>query len=184
MKITAVRHGETMGNVRHIVESRTGGKLDSLGLEQAKAVADQLRHGRFQAAYSSDLHRCIETARAVVAPHPGLEITLTKRLRERNQGVYEGRSWEDLPWFEFEGENLAAEIPGGESWLGVHRRIGAFINDIYAQHSEAEVLFVTHGGPIKSLRAHLGGLSLGQSVDETVLNGTVWRWEMGAPVEL
>lgn len=182
MQIIVVRHGETEGNVRRIVESRTHGVLTAAGTAQAEQVAERLRGEGIDALYVSDLQRCVDTAAIIARHHLHLVLQQTKRLRERNQGIYEGGSWGDLPWLNFEGEYLAHPIPGGESWLDVEVRIGTFLNDIFADRRDQTVLLVTHGGPVKAMRALLGGMSLRQSVDERVLNGEIYRWEMSEPL--
>jgi len=182
MKIMAIRHGETEGNVLHLVESRTGGKLTEDGIRQAGEIAGRLDGWHFGAMYSSDLQHCVDTAEVITRSLARTALILTDKLRERNQGVYEGWYWDDLPWLGREGERLAAKIPDGESWLAVQQRIGAFVNELYQEDPAQEVLFVTHSGPIKVLRALYGGISLRESVDRPVHNGTIWQWGMDRPV--
>lgn len=182
MKVIVVRHGETEGNVRRIVESRTHGVLTPVGILQAEAASERLQNEAIDALYTSDLQRCVDTAEIIAQHHPKLALCRTVRLRERNQGMFEGGHWDDLPWLNFEGDHLAHPIPGGESWLEVEARIGNFLNDLITSHSGQTVLLVTHGGPIKAMRSLLGGMSLRQSVDERVLNGEIYRWEMSEPL--
>jgi len=182
MKIFAVRHGETEGNVRRVVESRTHGVLTPAGIAQAEAASKLLHDEMIDALYTSDLQRCVDTAEIIAQHHPKLVLCRTVRLRERNQGIFEGGHWDDLPWLNFEGDYLAHPIPGGESWLDVEARIGGFLNDLVASHTGQTVLLVTHGGPIKAMGALLGGMTLRQSVDERVLNSEIYRFEMDNPI--
>lgn len=181
MIITAVRHGETIGNVEHLVQSRTGGELTLLGIEQARALGATLRDQDFDAVYVSDLARCQQTADYICEFLPKRPRFTTEQLRERSQGIYEGKCWEDLPWLEFEGDNLATQIPGGESWLQVEKRVADFLNEIYLKHPQEHVLLVTHGGVMKALRALLSDMDLRTSVDEMVPNGSALTWEMLSP---
>jgi broad specificity phosphatase PhoE len=183
MYIVAIRHGETEGNVKHIVQSRTGGKLTQRGREQAVDAGSQLLGERFDAIYSSDLQRCIETAELVMDNLPGVAFIPTEQLRERGLGVYEGGSWEAVPWSELEGDNLAASVPEGESWLKVEERVASFINEIYEQYPQGRVLFITHAGPIKALRSLAEGISLRESIDMPIENASIWRGEIAAPVK-
>lgn len=176
MDIIAVRHGETEGNVRHIVESRSPGVLSTAGTVQARQAAQALRYERIEAIYSSDLRRCTDTAQIIAAYHPGTGLMPREDLRERNQGMYEGGRWEAVPYTRFEGANLHVRIPGGESWCDVEQRMRALVCELAAAHQAGAVLLVTHGGPIKALRALLGGISLADSVDEPVQNAAIYRW--------
>ncbi len=178
MKIIAVRHGETEGNVQHLVQSRTHGKLTETGIAQAAAAAEALRRVQIDAVYTSDLQRAVDTALILAEHHDEAELHFDSTLRERDHGRYEGSHWEDIPNEFFEGTNLDNPMPDGESWYDVHRRIGRWLNDLYRIHPDDTVLLVTHGGPVKAMRTLLTGMTLRQSVDEPVPNGSVWRWEM------
>src|SRR5690242_21943143 len=88
MKVIVVRHGETYGNVNRIIESRSHGRLTFHGMEQARAVAEQLRHERIGIVYSSNLQRALDTAFIVSEFHPAASLIPVHDLRERNQGIY------------------------------------------------------------------------------------------------
>jgi broad specificity phosphatase PhoE len=182
MKLTVVRHGESEGNVLHLVQSHTDGMLTEIGHMEAEETARLLSSERFDIAYSSDLGRCMETTDILLRYHPGAQRVFTTRLRERDQGDYEGRQWEDLPWFGKEAECLATKVPNGESWLQTRQRIGSLVNEVYHLHPTGNVLFVTHGGPIKVLHSLLGGVSLKEAVDTPIGNATISRWQMQRPV--
>jgi broad specificity phosphatase PhoE len=66
MHITAIRHGETEGNILHRVESHTGGTLTETGRERARAAADQLAGRNFDIVYISDLQCCVQTATIII----------------------------------------------------------------------------------------------------------------------
>src|SRR5690606_24497129 len=97
MKITAVRHGQTTGNINKIVESRVGGVLTDRGIEQAIALANTLKNETFNTVYCSDLQRCQDTAKHILVHHPELSLQLRPQLRELDKGIYNGRTWHDLP---------------------------------------------------------------------------------------
>jgi broad specificity phosphatase PhoE len=107
MKITAVRHGETEGNIKRIVQSHTGGRLTERGREQAKQTGSQLAGEEFNAIYVSDLRRCIETIEIMM---PNARYIPTMQLRERSNGIYDGRSWDDLPVSIFEGSDITTRV--------------------------------------------------------------------------
>jgi probable phosphoglycerate mutase len=95
MKLICIRHGETQWNV----EGREMGQLDSpltpLGLRQAEAIADRLGKLEFDALYSSDLGRAVQTAEAI-ASRCGRDIRLDAGLRERNMGIFQGLTLEEM----------------------------------------------------------------------------------------
>lgn len=177
MKLTVIRHGETVGNVQHLVQSHTGGELTELGRKQAAGAAQQIDVARFTAVYCSDLRRCIQTAEIVVGDDA--QLTLAPKLRERDLGAYEGKHWEDVPFVEYEGEYVGKRMPDGESWMDVYCRIGKLLNELYAKHANEPILLVTHGGPVKAIRALLTpNISLAESIDMPILNGSIFEAEM------
>ena len=74
-----VRHGETVDNVRQIMQGQTQGKLTPNGIEQARALAAELKDTPIDVFVSSELKRalrydsnnnsdkhCIETSERIV----------------------------------------------------------------------------------------------------------------------
>src|SRR5438477_2725836 len=95
MKLFAVRHGETEWNL----ERREIGQLDShlspRGILQAQRLAKRLSGINFDALYTSDLGRAVQTAEII-----GLEchksVTVDAGLRERHMGVFQGLTEEEM----------------------------------------------------------------------------------------
>ena len=90
-----VRHGETVDNVRQIMQGQTQGELTEHGREQAAEVRDQMRTEKIDAVVASDLRRSVQTAEIIAEPH-GLMVDQTPLLRERDWGGFTGRYIPDL----------------------------------------------------------------------------------------
>ena len=84
-----VHHGETDWNRDGRWQGGSDTRLNDLGREQARALADEL-DGNIDVVYSSDLARARETA-DIVAAKLQLEVRVDPRLRERSFGENEGR---------------------------------------------------------------------------------------------
>ena len=184
MKVIVVRHGETFGNISHIVESRTHGRLTYHGKEQAQAAAYELKDEPVDIVYCSNLQRCVDTALILADYHPAATLVPLYQLRERNHGGYEGKRWEDVPFEDYEGAYLHQRMPGGESWHDVERRVGVLLNELYTRHAAATVLLVTHTGPVKAIRSLLGGVPLRESVEQYVGNASTHYFIMNAPTRM
>ena len=74
-----------MDNVRQIMQGQTQGELNEKGREQARQVAERLAGEQVDAVVASDLHRAIQTAEIIAAPHD-LPVLTTPLLRERDWG--------------------------------------------------------------------------------------------------
>jgi len=84
-----IRHGESEGNVQHILQGQTNSNLTKTGIKQAKNLAKKLKKIKFDSAYSSDLVRAYNTALIISRPHK-LKVTKNQLLREMSFGKYEG----------------------------------------------------------------------------------------------
>ena len=85
------RHGQTEENIARIFQGHMPGTLTVEGIAQAEALRDTLRNISLDAVVSSDLKRCVDTARIAVEGRnlPWEKMVL---LREIDWG-----SWTGLP---------------------------------------------------------------------------------------
>ena len=90
MKLILVRHGETIENVKGIMQGHIHGKLSDLGKKQAKKLALRFKEEKINAIYSSDLARASDTTKEIAKFHKKAKIILVKELRERNLGDWAG----------------------------------------------------------------------------------------------
>lgn len=151
-----VRHGESaLGRAR-----RYAGHLDSPLTSRGRSQVLRLRT-LFQKLgpeiiVSSDLGRCLETARILA---PDLEILTSPSLRELDFGEWDGRTsgscrrrdrerfdeWMRDPW--------ATRTPGGEClrqlWIRVRRCVASLVH----RFKNRKLAIITHAGPIRALLA-------------------------------
>ena len=88
MHIVFVRHGETAYNASGRYQGHTQISLNERGFQQAHVVAQRLRYTRFDALYSSDLLRAIQTADAIAQYH-SLPVIQHAGFREIDVGLWE-----------------------------------------------------------------------------------------------
>lgn len=178
MKLTVVRHGETTENHDGIIQGQNPGHLSELGITQAQALADTLRTDRFDVIYCSDLQRCIDTAAPICASHAETPIYYAQELREISFGEYQGKLADSLDWQALEGTAITRRVPGGESWIELSQRVLPFINKIYEKHPDQKVLIVTHGGPMRVIRAAVSNLDQEGMIHQPVPNCAVWEFDI------
>ena len=148
-----VRHGETIDNVRQIMQGQTQGQLTEEGVRQAETVRDQLCDVPFGAIIASDLKRSVDTARIIAEPH-GLEVIQTPLLRERDWGGFTGRFIPDL-----KGEVWPDDIETLENLLS---RAGEFIAYVKRTFPGKKVLAVGHGIMNKAVQAVYYGKTMSE----------------------
>jgi len=83
VRIYIVRHGETEENKQKIIQGHLDTALNFEGERQADLVAKALKDIPFDACYSSDLRRAVDTAKRILVYHPGVEVQTQTAVRER-----------------------------------------------------------------------------------------------------
>ncbi len=166
-KLTAVRHGESEGNVTSVYQGTPPGTpLTKRGQTQAEATGAWLKDQGVTVIYCSPLLRTRMTAERIAAA-TGAEIIIDDRLRETGFGPYEGKSIDtsDLALLrERRAKKLASNqpesvfhLPGMESWADVSARMGAFLRETLPRHRGDHVVVVTHADPLQTVRQFFTG---------------------------
>ena len=147
MKIIFVRHGESEGNVSHIINDDPN-RLVSLtprGREQAESASARLREMRFTHAYASQFPRAQQTI-TILLRHHDLEPTIDARLNERISAM------DGLPVHLFNDlvspDPLHLKSEHGETFLQQMDRVRSFLDEVAARHNDGLVLAVSHENPI------------------------------------
>jgi broad specificity phosphatase PhoE len=91
VRLVLWRHGQTAFNAERRFQGQTDIPLNALGRQQAERAARYLAALAPDALYSSDLIRATATAETL-ARLTGLTVQLDKDLRERNGGLWEGKT--------------------------------------------------------------------------------------------
>ena len=160
------RHGETEWNIEHRIQGRGDSPLTSKGIQQAKDLAQKLRHIHFDAVFSSDLTRAKRTAE-VIALDKELAVITAQALRERAFGSFEGKTdsefTQELQDLLDQRDQLVDEArfkfklhPEIETDEEIVSRSLVYLREIAVSNTGKTVLIVTHGGIIRGLLIHLG----------------------------
>lgn len=167
-ELLLIRHGQTDWNVAQRIQGHTNIALNQTGHTQAALLATALAglHSRqpFDALYSSDLERTLQTA-APAAATLMLPIRQDQRLRERHYGVLEGLDTTgQMRRFPEETRLLQSRdpdytLPGGESRNTFFARVLHALHEIAANHQGQRVLVVTHGGALDGAYRAAAGLA-------------------------
>src|SRR3989337_2728452 len=90
MRLILVRHGESEWNRIGRYQGQADAPLSDLGLRQADALANRLRHEQIDAIYTSPLQRARKTAEAIARFHPEIPFTEDPGLHEIHHGEWQG----------------------------------------------------------------------------------------------
>ncbi len=160
-----VRHGQTNGNAADVAHGFYDDELTEKGRAQANLLGERLKNSHFDAIYSSDSIRAVQTAEPLLNLRPDYRVETTPELREKSFGELEGYPWhrikDEFPEILDPEIGSDVKLPGGESDREHMERVARFTNKIIVKHGEdATILVFSHGGSIKAAAVHMCNLRL------------------------
>lgn len=188
LRVYFVRHGETDWNAEGRIQGMTDVTLNEKGLAQSKLLAERLAEERdFIALYTSPLRRAFATGE-IIADRLGLTPVTDGRLVERDMGIVEGLTGEEVQ-VKFPEIHLAwkqgskrVPFPGEEGREGFQQRLGGFLQHVRLSHTDHKVAVVTHGGAMGMIMATVMSLDLERRFPFWFENASFSIVEFGGPV--
>jgi probable phosphoglycerate mutase len=155
-RIVAIRHGETDWNAVGRMQGQLDIGLNDSGRWQAQRLAAALADETFDAIYSSDLKRAVQTAWPL-ADALRQKLHLDAGLRERCFGVFQGLTFDEVAarWPEASRRwrrrepDFAPE--GAESLRAFFDRCIGTARRLAAAHAGQTIALVAHGGVLDCL---------------------------------
>lgn len=114
---------------------------------------------------SSPLQRCRELANHL-ASRRNATLRFDDRLMELHFGAWEGQQWDALAGPELDHwmrHYVTVAPPGGESYQDLANRVEAALNEYLKVAQNQEVVWVTHLGVARAVKAITGSFSLEDS---------------------
>jgi len=147
MKITLVRHGESIANVGHFINDDPSKAVDltEKGRAQAKALALRLNNETFTHAYASEFPRAQQTANILLKSH-ACKLQIDARLNERKSGM-DGMAVH-LFNDQVKLNPLHFKTRSGESFIEQMERVRSFLDELSVRHPDGKILAVSHENPI------------------------------------
>jgi broad specificity phosphatase PhoE len=177
--LVLIRHGQTDWNVEGRWQGQADPPLNERGREQAYHAAEYHKQFGFNALYSSDLSRAMETAQ-IIGQEMGLAVIAEPRLREINLGQWQGMLSADIQaqypdeFRRWHKQPLSAQPPGGETILVLSARVLAAVNEIIARHPKQRIGMVSHEFPIAIVLCRSAGLRL-DHLRSTIPQNGAWN---------
>ena len=174
-KLVLIRHGAT--NMTGTFCGHTDPPLNSVGQEQAQALARLSPKWNIGRIYSSDLKRAIETAHPIAAIN-GLPILVRTELREISFGDWEGRRWSDIraekPDITIPESLLDFCPPGGETFPSFRDRVIRILASIAGECDRQTAAVVTHLGVIYAALSEASSTGRDQAPKYRIEHGSVY----------
>ena len=181
------RHGQTVDNSNAVFSGWRDSKLDKIGIESAKIVAERLKNKRINLAFQTKLSRSKDTLKIVLKYHLECKKIITDdRMIERNYGNLQGMS--HYEFVKKNGVKLYDEYhrsydkapPKGESVKMVEKRVKSFISDLLRliKKEKINVAISAHGNSIRPFRRYFEKLTVEQMMEYYNDYDACWIYEV------
>jgi len=171
LRLLLARHGQTDWNAQHRYQGHAPVPLNQTGRKQAAALGRRLAREGIEAVYSSDLPRAWQTAQ-LIAKANDVPLHAEPLLREMDFGEWQGRTHAEIhvhraqqsldtaPAQARYQEPLSFAPAGGETLGQLAERVSSALETARRTQQGQTVLWVTHGGPLRTLLCLVLGLGL------------------------
>lgn len=186
MRLIIIRHGESEWNRAGLYQGQADAPLSELGVRQAAALAERLRNEPFDYIFASPLQRAALTAEAVAQFHPAVPFIREPAIMEIHHGEWQGLHVDEVRARFGEGlrewrvHPTRAQMPGGESFSNVLKRVLDFKEYLLHEYADKIVLISTHDVVVKILVADALGMDMDRINRIWVTNASISVIEYGA----
>lgn len=160
-RVLLMRHGETPGNKKGIVQGWGDEALSTKGKAQIAALNSILSDKKIDTIYTSDLKSALESAELIGKEH-SIQVQTENNLREQDLGVYQGTNLtaylRTIRRAKKTSDTFCPE--GGEVPETFRKRAIDLFLEIIAKHQGKTILLITHTGVIKCILHYLFGNDL------------------------
>ncbi len=164
-EVILIRHAEVVATWKTVCYGAMDVPLSDIGASASREFARHLAEDWTPThIFHSGLSRTERLATWVGERFPGVPVTVDERLRERNYGEWQGRSWDEA--YASDPDNFHGLVdhpdtyrpPTGETTTEMQRRIVDWYREVVGGPGEKRVIALTHSGPIAALAGHLASV--------------------------
>jgi len=155
VKITYFVHGTTTDNEKNLSSGWNDVALSELGVQQSKDLAEKTKALHFDAIFTSDLRRAIDSAKLTWGDtYP---LITDQRLRECDYGDLNSKPSEEVE--PMQEKAIDIPMPNGESYEMVKDRIKAFLDFLKKDYDGKHIAIVAHKAPQLALDVLIKGMT-------------------------
>lgn len=165
--LVLLRHAKSQDQVENRLSGQHNCPLSTEGREQAVEVAVDLSKYEFDAVFSSDLTRCIETTNEILQYNNNVipSLTYVEELRERSGGLLEGMDYKEIrkqippKKYKLWKRDYFEPTPMGESLKDVEDRVIPYMREFVFPlvNDGKNVLVVAHENVIRTIIGFIKG---------------------------
>jgi broad specificity phosphatase PhoE len=175
VEITYFVHGTTSDNENNKSSGWNDAKLSEVGVQQSRDLADLTKDMNFDAVFTSDLSRAVDSARLTWGDK--YPTYADARLRECNYGDLNGADSDIVE--PMQEKSVTTPMPNGESYDDVKARISDFLGSIKNDYEGKHIAIVAHKAPQLALDVLLKDLTWEEAFANDWRKKKAWQpgWE-------
>ncbi len=156
-RVILIRHAEVAARWKSICYGAMDVELSEAGHESCRSVAEQWsKRPHPYRIYHSGLQRTETLARMIGRHFPSVPIISDERLRERNYGQWQGKTWDEVYEADPNFHNLIHHPddyrpPAGETTTEMQTRVVNWFHAVSRAGDNETIVAISHSGPIAAL---------------------------------
>lgn len=157
MELYVVRHGQTIVNVKELINARNIIGINRVGKQQANIAAEQMEKVKIDLIFCSPLRRTKQTCKIINKNK--VKVIYDDRLLERNSRSMQFKDAEKLDIEEWYNVNKTIVYKNSEGFRSILDRVKKFLEEIKEKYPDKSILIVTHGDVCKAIYAYLNNVT-------------------------
>jgi broad specificity phosphatase PhoE len=171
LRLYFLRHGQTTASRDDLFCGlRSNHSLTSFGIEMANLFASAYANLNWAGIYCSPQKRALETAQPI-SSNAKIKPAVREGLSEIDYGKWDGKNKEEVEaafhddFLKWNADPAWNAPTGGETAIAVSRRARIVLEEIITNHTEGNVLIVSHKATIRIMLCDLLGIDLSRFRD-------------------
>lgn len=157
MKLYVIRHGQTIVNVKELVNAWNHIGLNKIGKTEARIASEDIKNLDIDLIFCSPLRRTTQTCKIINKNK--IKVIIDKRIIERNSRSMQFKKITKIERAEWYDANKIMVYKNSEGFKSILERVGKFIDDIKETYPEKTILVVTHGDVCKAIYSYLNNIN-------------------------
>ena len=157
LELYVVRHGQTIVNVKELINARNIIGINRVGKQQANIAAEQMEKVKIDLIFCSPLRRTKQTCKIINKNK--VKVIYDDRLLERNSRSMQFKDAEKLDIEEWYNVNKTIVYKNSEGFRSILDRVKKFLEEIKEKYPDKSILIVTHGDVCKAIYAYLNNVT-------------------------
>lgn len=156
MKLYVVRHGQTIINVKKLINARNIIGINKKGKQEAENATKQIKNEKIDLIICSPLRRTKQTCKIINKNKT--KVIYDKRILERNSRSMQFQLIEKLDFNQWYDTNKEKVYKNSEGFKSILERVQSFLEELKIKYPDKSILIVTHGDICKAIYAYINNI--------------------------